>query len=483
MPTELGEHIPKKNTLILPDLNEQHTPAFSQRNLWINWKNPEEVKFYKRHRLGQSVVYDGGHGFEDWYERFFADHPEYFALQANGSREQPRPKQAQLCLANPEIDTIILRSFDSQLASRNELYGVSASFNDAGESFFCICDKCRKLDPPASVLYNYYYGPNAPASKTVVQMPAMTDRYLNFVNRLARELDKTWPEKNVVYTAYRNAISAPVMEKPEKNVVVYFAGFMYLSDHGRELSRKYFTDWRKLTDKMIVRPNFLHHGAAMPLNYSRKMVEDLKFCATSGIMGFCMDAVQGHWGSTGLHYYLAARLLDNPALAYDSLMEEYYAEFYGPAAAQMRNYFEELEQFTNRIAESGNSNGIQSGWGAHAPDYYTNSEIERFSGLLKIAMDATEDPIIRRRIALNMEAWEYTRLLCAVLQKVRSEGYLDGARAELDQLNQWRNQHADSLSIDTQRDIWRWSCCRTAAAKPAAYWDEWEKHAVLPQEY
>ena len=44
------------------------------------------------------------------------------------------------------------------------------------------------------------------------------------------------------------------------------------------------------------------------------------------------------------------------------------------------------------IATSGNSNGIQSGWGANAPDYYTPRTVTRFRALLDEAAADTFCP-------------------------------------------------------------------------------------------
>ena len=476
----LGEYYPKRAVITLPELSMILMPPCCHRIMAFDSKDPEMKKFARRHRLGRAFVFEGSHAFEQWYARWGKTKPELFALQPDGTRIPPYPVRSQQCITHPEFPELWYRGAVSQLNSRPELISVSASFNDAGCHFFCRCSKCRALDPPGAPLYRYYYGKG---HKIKEYMPAMTDRYMVFVNAAARRLKREWPGKFVLYTAYRSGVGAPLREKVEDNVVISFAGFNYVSDRGRELSRKHFLAWRKLTPNIIVRPNFLHHGACMPLFYGRKMYADFRLCHKSGVMGWHMDAMRGHWGAAGFHYYLAARLLGDPELDYDRLFDEYCEKFYGPAAAAMKKYFLELEKFTDRIAASGNSNGIQSGWGANAPDYYTARTVASFRALLdNAAAAAGKEEMILRRIGLCREAWEYTEILCAGLREVRKAKSPQAGAKEFAALEKWRTAHAGSYGVNTKWDIWRHSCRRTAAT-PAAQWLREENEFVMPLEY
>lgn len=482
MSGELGESIPSQSTVIIPPLNEVHTPVFPVHNIWLDRTNPDEVKWARRMRMGSSYIFDGGHAFENWYDSYGKTKPELFALQKNGTRIPMTPKGAHQCLSNLEIDKIWFSSAYQLLNRRAYQYSVSASFNDAGQEGFCLCKSCRNMDPQGAPAGTYYYGGTYHGEK--FQMPAITDRYMIFVNRLADVLNYQWPGKFVAYTAYRNGITPPVAVKPLSNVIVFFAGFSYVDERCRNLSHKYFDGWRNLTEKIIIRPNILHHGAAMPLNYSRKLAEDVNYCADKNIYGFTYDGTPKNWGSGGINYYILARMLDNPQLQYKELFDEYCLRMYGEAASDMIHYYKELELFTNRIASSGNSNGIQTGWGWHMPEYYNDNEINKFCEILNGAKKCARDGKVIERIDLCLMSWEYARRLRDVCAAIRKNGNKDAAKGEMRRLDEWRSMIASSgnKAVDTKRDVWRWSCMRTAA-EPSGFWEQIENDSLLPQEY
>ena len=475
-----GEYYPPNKNIAIPELSLLKTPGMPNRSIRILSKSPEARKFYRRHRLGRAFVYEGSHNYEHWYKMYGKRYPEVFALQLDGTRIPPYPLRSQQCITNPDFLELWYRQVVSQMNNRPEIVAVSATFNDAGSHFFCRCKNCRALDPEKGKLYRYYYGIN---HKDKGYMPAVTDRYIHVVNKAARRLARDWPGKFVLYTAYRHGSSAPVREKIEPNVVIFYAGFNYVCDKGRQLSRENFLKWRKLTDNIIIRPNYLHHGAAMPLFYGRKMYEDFQFCMKAGVRGWDYDSLAGHWGSAGFHYYLAVRLQSFPEQSYEELLDEYCRILYGPAAKEMKIYFAELEKFTDKLAATGNNNGIQGGWGANAPTYYTDTEIRRFSDLLaKAAAAAGKNTAARKNVELSLKAWEYTRLLCAGLKVVRQAGNSKAGAKEFAALDKWRAANSSSKAVNVAADFWRHSCRRTAA-KPASYWQQEQDEFVMPLEY
>lgn len=480
MAGKAGEYYPPNKNIVIPQLSVQKSPGMPNRGLRCYRKDEEGRLFTRRHRLGRAFVYEGSHAFEHWYKRYGKTHPDLFALQLDGTRIPPYAHRSQQCITNPAFPDLWFDQVVSQMNNRPEIIAVSFTYNDAGSHFFCRCADCRALDPVNAPQYRYYYGVN---HKDKGYMPAITDRYMVVLNKAARRLAREWPGKFILYTAYRNGSSAPVREKIEPNVVIFYAGFNYVSDKGRKLGRENFEKWRKLTPNIVVRPNYLHHGACMPLFYGRKMYEDFQFCTKAGVIGWDFDALSGHWGSTGFHYYLAARLQTRPELPYEKIFDEYCKGLYGPAEKAMKHYFSELEKFTDKIAASGNNNGIQGGWGVHAPTYYTEKEIKRFEGLLDAALAAAgKNAAVRENIMLCKLPWEYTRLLCAGLRKVRQAGNSRAGAAEFAALDRWRAKHSQSKAINVKSDLWRMSCRRTAA-KSAAWWQQEENEFVMPLEY
>ncbi|MFH1070906.1 MAG: DUF4838 domain-containing protein, partial [Candidatus Glassbacteria bacterium] len=82
----------------------------------------------------------------------------------------------------------------------------------------------------------------------------------------------------------------------------------------------------------------------LPLVFKSTMARDLPLYIGSGISGFhYMHTSTAHLGVRRLINYQMARLLWNPGLDAESLLAEYYRDFYGPAAGQMRSFYDRLE--------------------------------------------------------------------------------------------------------------------------------------------
>ena len=82
-----------------------------------------------------------------YWEKYGKDHPEWFALQPDGTRDQSKnPDRARLCESNPDLIAAIAREKIEELNKNPNLLGVSIAPNDGGRPAFCTCPKCEALD-------------------------------------------------------------------------------------------------------------------------------------------------------------------------------------------------------------------------------------------------------------------------------------------------------------------------------------------------
>src|SRR5581483_1083888 len=56
----------------------------------------------ERMNMGHRFPFEFGHSFGGWWEKYGAAHPEFFALQPNGSRVQHPPRE-RLCESEPKL--------------------------------------------------------------------------------------------------------------------------------------------------------------------------------------------------------------------------------------------------------------------------------------------------------------------------------------------------------------------------------------------
>ena len=164
-----------------------------------------------------SLAAPGGHAFGDWWARFHETHPEYFALQPDGTRSgYPKPGNAKLCHSNPGVWKRWLLDVEERLERDPNLTVFNASPNDGFNSGHCVCKGCRAWDHPDGEKLRFYW------EGVTRDDVSLTDRHLTFANLVARKLKEKYPGKDyyVSMLAYGNWRPVPVEARPDKNVII-----------------------------------------------------------------------------------------------------------------------------------------------------------------------------------------------------------------------------------------------------------------------
>ncbi len=314
----------EKNLRVSLDVAER--PRILARRIWYGYgafhdkghprggSAQQDYEAWARHNLMASSfrVY-AGHAWQAIIadnKTAFAAHPEYLAL-VKGQRGGE-----QLCVSNPDVRRLAagwaLRFFEKY--PDREMVSMECSDGDGQ----CECADCAKLG-------------------------SVSDRVFSLVNSVARAVAEQHPGKMVGCLAY-NQHSEPPSFKLEPNVYVQLtAGFIrgrYTHDELLELWPKacarlgfyeYFSVWLWDFDR-------LPGGNGANLTRTKLMLDRyLKAGATS------FDAESGNnWGVHGRGYYIANKLLWNPAADVPALLADFYDKAFGPAAPAVRRYYERV---------------------------------------------------------------------------------------------------------------------------------------------
>jgi len=378
-PGELGKVVPSRETIVIEDFQYRLTPPLAQRrirnmgyhdrlqvgldNLGFTKDDYERLRadaqrtdaespdWFGWHRLGGTLNMNGGHAFGHLWGKYGKDHPDWFALQPDGSRGQSRsPDRARLCKSNPDLIAAIAREKIDELTRNPALLGVSVGPNDGGRATFCTCPKCEALDSPKGrkVLLWDFTGKDRRDFEHV----SLTDRMVYFWNGIAEQVAKVHPNKFLVVDAYSAYAAPPVERKLHPNLVVRFAPLGYHAEDYRQESLRDWDGWSKAAKRIYFRPNLMLLGRreGLPLLYGHKFGEDFRYLAGHGMMGTDFDACCHHWATQGLNYYVAARLHWNPAQDVDALVDDYCKAGFGPAARSVGRYFDRLETLLNESA-------------------------------------------------------------------------------------------------------------------------------------
>ncbi|MBN1672848.1 MAG: DUF4838 domain-containing protein [Kiritimatiellae bacterium] len=359
-PGPLGEDVIRRDTIALAPFTHRYHPQFRQRAdvLRISRKDDGRGTAHDWLRVQRclldSLLVPGGHAFTDWWDKYHETHPEYFALQADGTRSgYPSPKNAKICLSNPAVWAQWLDEAAQSLRENPAVTVFNAQENDSSRTGLCICERCRAWDPADGAKVNYVW---AGHSREYV---AMSERYIRFWNTLAGELKARFPDRADLYVAgmaYGPSKPPPVAAKVREDVIVgYVGGMPFRTDERRADEKEELRKWAAVAPNMTYRPNLWYYGGGvwgLPEIAFAKTVEDFRFLADNNCIGIFIDTAREHWATQGPQYYLMAQLAWNPYLDGDAVMRDYYERGFGAAADDVERYWTLANEADRKFKES-----------------------------------------------------------------------------------------------------------------------------------
>jgi hypothetical protein len=331
--------IPRQRTLRLPEIDYAYAPPFMYRETLYYDSFPRDIA--TRQRLngpmskcdaevgGKIQIFPYVHSFCKLVppEKYFAEHPEYFSL-VKGNRTN-LTVHGQLCLTNPDVLKIATAQVLKWIEENPDVPIFDVSQND-GEGA-CECEKC-------AVVVNEEGSQHGPI--------------LRFVNAIADEVAKKYPDKWIETLSYAYSTKPPALTKPRKNVIIrlchagcYFHGFEQCG-LGAGLAEN-LSKWSTLTDKIFIwhySTNFAHYIA--PCQNLSGMVKDIRYYASHNVRGLM---VQCDYQSPGgdlaeLRQYLAAQLMWDPSLDPTAVRRDFCTSYYGAAAVDVLAYLKLLDK-------------------------------------------------------------------------------------------------------------------------------------------
>jgi len=365
-PGEVGEDIVKRDTISFAPFEYRYHPQFRERCHIFRLSalgdsrgfSHDWVRF-QRLQL-DSLQAPGGHPLANWFDKYHAEHPEYFALQPDGTRSGfPGPKEptkAKLCTSNPAVWKQWLSNVAEDLQKDPNQTVFGASPNDSWNRGHCVCENCCAWDDPNGVMVRQAW---QGVSKEWV---SLSDRNITFANTLARLVKQRFPGQAlyVAMSAYGDAyLRPPLKAVPDDNVIVSVVAGFFLRDEvirpderlSPEAQRQFFRDWAKITSKLRWRPNIgsvggFHQG--QPDVVFGGTADDFRFVADNNCIGMFFDTIWEFWPTQGPLYYLMAQMAWNPRQDWQPVMDDYYQRGFGPAAADIKAYWTLMEEARNR---------------------------------------------------------------------------------------------------------------------------------------
>ena len=348
LPGPLGKYLPESPTIAVGNIEFGDAPDYRSVSGFGGHPNREQSRLWlRRNRMEGFPGQYHGHNWRSIIHPSERDaHPEWFALQSDGTRSD------QLCTTNPDVldsaVAVISRYFDARPDA--PMYSLSPNDNDD----FCQCERCRALDVEIGV-------------NPVGANGSYTDRLVYFFNQIAVRLEDDYPEKQLAFYAYINHTAPPEVVTPHRMLlpVACHTPWDYCQNHAiddpncRRNARFAATmqGWDSLVDETYVYDYYGSFAWFGPMGIVHAIRRDLPLLHAHGVTGFNSET-HANWWSQGLNWYVASKLFWDIDADVDQIVADWHAHLYGPAASQMMAFwrmYEDAAQNTpyDRDAERG----------------------------------------------------------------------------------------------------------------------------------
>jgi len=274
------------------------------------------------------VIEGVGYSFEGIIngQEYFEEHPEYFYLDATGSRNP-----GQLCLTNPDVKRILKETICGNIPNHPEKELFTLYTNDSAD--VCQCDACTAVNS---------------AEGTCV------GTLMRVVGDIASEVEVLRPDATFRTLIWGNALTPPALTPIPDNVSVQLCSIgcnmakPYESDS--PLFCEYVRNWAAAGCELNVwdySTNFTNYS--MPCPNIANIDDNIRLMAANNITGYFMQGnAYGNSGEFGeLRSYLTAKLLWDPSCDIEAIKTEFLRAYYGAGYRNIQAYID----FIGRHAE------------------------------------------------------------------------------------------------------------------------------------
>jgi len=406
--TATESFIPRKETLNVPELKIDYTPPVNvfRATHYFGLRDPEFAVKMKSNDYLQNVPARLGENFKctpylahTFFRlvppgKYFDKHPEWFSLYDG--------VPWQLCLTNEECRKELVKNSLDYLRKDTNIKFLVVAPEDKGEKSRCQCEKCMAIEKIEGA-------PSGPL--------------LRFVNAVAEDVNKEFPDVKIITCAYSYTRKPPALTKAGKNVIIFLStsGCQQntpLTDRNSELNQGFVKDlngWKAaLPDTMVVWDyHAKFHDFLLPNPNIQIFDKNIKFFVENGVSGIFEqgDNYCSEGDFTRLKEWVTAHLLWNPSLDSNRLINEFLEGYYGEAAPHLRSYLDLMHEASlkAKIPPKYSSKDISF----LTPDVLSKAQLE-----FKLAEDAVaNDPDRSKRVKSARIPLDYATILVSLCMK------------------------------------------------------------------
>lgn len=337
--------LPRTDTLVVIPVSRRSIPKLDIRDPYYKCAFDGEWSLRNRTNSPAAAVpeeYGGNVDYANMFvhtaaqilpaDRYFAEHPEYFAQAPDGKRHT-----AQFCSTEPAVVQIAIEYVLKVLKENPHTEILSVSKNDNTQ--VCNCTRCTQLrTDEGSDIANQLF----------------------LVNQVAKAVEELYPDKVIDTLAYLETIQVPKTVRPRKNVAIRLC-----NDSVGSWSRPFVPAekcavaelvqaWSKVHDRISIwdyNVNFSHYLAPMP-NIDI-IASNIRFWVNNHAHGIMLQGgYQGPAEQDELKCWVASKLLWDPARDEKDLCRDFIWGHYGKAAPAIAEYDALLYRSRDEHAEA-----------------------------------------------------------------------------------------------------------------------------------
>lgn len=395
LPGAKGSYVPVKEELVFSGIDLRRSPSMVYRLGLFEFTVPRKLYVGDRSRLdaiagsalgsrsipvedilpsrdtilwalrnkGFGEDFHASHSFLNWYDRFYKEHPDWFA---RGREYKKHLGGLELCLTNPDVKRQMIQDARDAFAGGADFFTIVPT--DSGD--WCLCEKCQAQMEKEK-------GGKGYASRYVWR----------FIGEVADAVAETHPDRYISTLAYASWTTAPEGMKRRENLAVMYCvhptNSAYLPAQD-ELQKDLIRQWFPIAGRGVYVWLYTCYpqwgvGDSFPdLSYN-KYADWMRFFYEHGVRGWYNNPdwgieVYGHgryWAvwpnpmEDFFRQYVILKLSDDITVDEERLYDEFYRLWYGKAADAIKGFvLKAQERYNDPIYKI---NGIvqSEGFAAH----------------------------------------------------------------------------------------------------------------------
>ncbi len=312
--------------------------------------------------------------------QYYGSHKDWFYLTSQNTSwwdqivGNQRYDHYQLCFSTVKNDEtaldIIYGNMKNAILANPSLHNIALGVAD--NPYICNCSACSGDNGNAAVA-----------------------SYVEVANKLAERIaadpDITWTVKLIIF-AYREYQDAPAGVTAHKNVGVMVAPIeasFSTPISGQSQYASSIQAWSKITNHLYIwyyQANFDNY--LYPINSWGAMQENIQFALDNGA-DFIFYQNQSNANAAShfskLKEYLESSLMVDADADYDTLVNNFFANYFGAASVSMKQYFDALVAHMNSLSLTG---GYKEA--INQKSYWPQAKLQEFMGYINAAYAAIE---------------------------------------------------------------------------------------------